>query len=232
MEETYFQHGTFTSDGALESINLGFLPSKVRVFNLTKGTELNWNSDMAAASAKLSFETKAAAILSPAGCAIGTTKDYVANGAFSFMIAGAKYGKAAVAAGTGTATTEIPEGKWGLFGFEIGADGTIHGRDAAGNATGYATEALAIAAKPAASDAAHVLFMYVTVMKSDGAFTGNTTEFDAAGVTAHFYDVPVTASLTSGGVSTVDDGLTRGFSIGVDGSVNISGDTVYWEAFR
>lgn len=124
---------------------------------------------------------------------IGSTPANVASTAFGFKVNGVSYYKAAVAAGTAPAAEAIPQAKYGLWRFEIGADGTIDVAGAAANTTGYATEALAIAALPATS-ADHVSMGYVTVTKSDGIFTGGTTAFNAANVTATYYSTAVTSN--------------------------------------
>jgi len=141
-----------------------------------------------------------------------------------------------VAAGTAPTATTIPENKYGLFGFEIGADGTIDKKDSADNATGYATEALAIAALPTASSA-HVLFMYVTVTTTATAgFVGATDNFDAAGVTAKFYNVENCTGITSAGITPIDPGDSTsylgGFIIGTNANVNVDDDTLYYPAWR
>jgi hypothetical protein len=115
----------------------------------------------------------------------------VVHNNFYFQIASVGYYKAAAVA-TLTATT-VPSGKWGLFGWEIGVDGTVHSKDAAGNAAGYASEALALAAVPAPT-ASHILFTYLTVMKSDGNFVGNTTALNAANVTCHITTATILAT--------------------------------------
>lgn len=134
--------------------------------------------------------------LTSPGAVIGSTVQRVKNVAFDFQISSVAYTKAEVAAGSTLTATVVPQNKWGLFGFEIGVDGSIHSKDASGNATGYASEALALAAIPTPS-ASHILFMYITVMKSDGNFTGNTTALNAANVTCNYYN---SATLSTDGV--------------------------------
>ena len=81
--------------------------------------------------------------------AIGGTTTAVASGAFGYNISGTPYTKTAVAAGTALAAGTIPQNKWGIYLLSINAAGTIAVTPGAGNATGYNTEALAIAALPA-----------------------------------------------------------------------------------
>jgi len=106
--------------------------------------------------------------------------DDVTTGAFNFIINGVSYAKAA--AETGPGNDVIPQNTYGAVAFDIGANGTIDAIEAADNATGYASAVLAIAGVPAAASD-HCRIGYVTVMKSDGAFTFGTTELSAANVT-------------------------------------------------
>lgn len=121
------------------------------------------------------------------GLAIGSTATAVSNAAFSFIIGGVQYSKAAVAAGTAPGNDVVPQSTFGAVAFDIEDDGTITAVEAAANATGYASAALAIAGVPAvAADKARM--GYVTATKSDGAFTFGTTDLDAANVTAAYTD--------------------------------------------
>ena len=88
-------------------------------------------------------------VLTSAGLVRGSTDTRPANVAFNFFIAGLAYNKAAVAAGTAIGAQTVPANKWALYRMSIQAGGTITNTPAAGNATGYASEALAKAAIPA-----------------------------------------------------------------------------------
>ena len=228
----WYQNGTMAATGSAVNQIVGFAPGTVKVHNLRNGNSILWTNDMTSGYGILSGVFPAATgVLSNPGCSMGSTKDQVANVMFNFEIAGVPYAKAATAAGTAPTATTIPQNKWGLFGFEIGADGTIDLIDAAGNAAGYASEALALAAIPTAS-ASHVLFMYVTVMCTEAAgFVGATTNFDATGVTANFYNATLKHLATSGGISPYST-AGYGFTLGTNTRININGDTLYWEAFR
>jgi hypothetical protein len=124
-------------------------------------------------------------IATGAALAIGTTNTAVANGAFTFDIAGTGYAKAATAAGTAPGNDVIPQNKYGAVAFDIGVNGTIDAIEATDNATGYDSAALAIAGLPAA-EAAHVRMGTVTAMKSDGNFTFGTTALDAGSTTVAY----------------------------------------------
>jgi hypothetical protein len=121
--------------------------------------------------------------------AIGSTPTAVASAAFEYIINGNLYNKAAVTAGTAPGNDVVPEDLYGAVAFDIGADGTIDAVEAAANATGYASAALAVAAIPAVA-ADHARMGWVTAIKSDGAFTFGTTQLDAANSTVAYTDAP------------------------------------------
>jgi len=204
--------------GASLSIEIGFTPGSIDIIDKAAGLIGYWHEGMTDGEAIVNNEF-INTVINSACLAIGTTEANVANKAFQFRVAGVPYNEAASAAGTAPTATVVPEGTWGLFGFEIGADGTVDLVDAAANATGYATEALAIAARPATT-AAHCMMGYVTVTKSDGDFTGATTTFSAANVTANFYSVS-DARITSGGVTPVGSGdvITSGTVVRASGTI-------------
>lgn len=119
--------------------------------------------------------------------AVGSTADLIANAVFDFQINGVRYTKAVDAVGVEPGNDVVPQNKYGAVAFDIGSNLTIDVIEAAANATGYTSAALAIAGIPATA-ADHVRCGTVTVIKSDGAFTFGTTEFSAANVTDVFTD--------------------------------------------
>jgi hypothetical protein len=119
---------------------------------------------------------------------IGSTNTAVANGAFTYSIAGTNYVKAAIAAGTAPGNDVIPVNKYGAVAFDIGADGTIDVIEAAANSTGYNTAALAIAGI-AAAGAGHVRMGTVTAISTSGSFTFGTTALNAANTTVVYTPV-------------------------------------------
>ena len=125
--------------------------------------------------------------------AIGSTKPDVATALFHFMIGGKHYIKAAVAAGSGLGNDVIPSGKYGAVAIEIGSNGTIDAIEAADNSTGYDSAALALAGIPAASSN-HARIGTVSVIKSDGNFTFNTTDLDVANSTVVYTDATTRVS--------------------------------------
>ena len=124
-------------------------------------------------------------VLTTPTLAIGSTTSKVSTVAFSFVINGVAYSKAAVTAGTTPGNDVIPQAKYGAVALDIGANGTIDVIEAADNATGYTSAALAIAGVAAAASD-HVRLGYVTATKSDGAFTFGTTALNVANSTVTY----------------------------------------------
>lgn len=235
--------GSITGTGAAIAKDVGFIPDGIKVWNPTNNCEMEWHVGMGTSLCKKIPPSGGVAsvgltqVLTSPGASMGTTKDHVANITFKYMIKNVTYTKAAVAAGTAPTATTIPQNKYGLFGFQIDAAGTVSSLDAAGNGAGtYATAAAAIAALPTASSA-HLLFMYVVVTSTEsGGFVGATTTFDATGVTATFYNVAHSGYATSNVLKSLDTSTSatgvRGISIPADTDLNILGQTIYYEAWR
>ncbi len=81
----------------------------------------------------------------------------------------------------------IPQGKYGAWSLKINEDGDITVAAATDNATGYDTPRKALDAL-GSSDSASAYMGYVTVTKSDGVFTPDTTLLSATNVTGTFTD--------------------------------------------
>jgi hypothetical protein len=156
----------------------------VIAFNGTSGkTYVGMNAPTIGATLDMiSLQVASTGILTTPALSIGSTNTAVASGAFTFDIAGTGYAKAAVTAGTAPGNDVIPANVVGAVAFDIGADGTIDVIEADGNATGYATAALAIAGI-AATEAAHVRMGTVTAKMTGGEFTFGTTPLNAANTT-------------------------------------------------
>ncbi len=118
--------------------------------------------------------------------AIGVTDtEKVKHSDFSYEIQSKSYSKASSeVALTGSA---IPQGKYGAWSLKIDEDGLIAVAAAADNATGYDTPRKALESL-GVSDSDSAYMGYVTVTKSDGAFTPDTTALNATNVTATFTD--------------------------------------------
>ena len=118
--------------------------------------------------------------------AIGTSDTTkVKHGDFDYRVQEKSYSKASSEVSlTGSA---IPAGLYGAWSLKINTDGDITVAAAGDNATGYTTPRIALdALNPSDSDSAYM--GYVTVTKSDGAFTPGTTGLDAANVTDTYTD--------------------------------------------
>ena len=112
-----------------------------------------------------------------------TTK--VKHSDFDYEIQSKSYSKSSSeVALTGSA---IPAGLYGAWSLKIDTDGTITVTAAGDNATGYATPRIALDALGTA-DADSAYMGYVTVTKSDGAFTPGTTALNTANVTDTYTD--------------------------------------------
>lgn len=126
-------------------------------------------------------------LVSKPGIAIGSTTANVSNVAFTYTINGVQYSKAAVAAGVAPGNDVIPQNLYGAVALDIDSAGTVTIAEAAANATGYASAALAIAGIPAVA-ADKVRMGTVTAIKTDGAFTFGTTALNAANSTVAYTD--------------------------------------------
>lgn len=118
--------------------------------------------------------------------AIGTSDTTkVKHSDFDFEIQSKSYSKSSSeVALTGSA---IPQGLYGAWSLKIDVDGDITVTAAGDNATGYATPRIALDALGTA-DADSAYMGYVTVTKSDGAFTPGTTALSASNVTTTYTD--------------------------------------------
>jgi hypothetical protein len=119
---------------------------------------------------------------------IGTTNTNVRTDSFSYLIGSTYYFRAAVAAGTALSGSNVPDGTYGAWALEIGANGTIDIIAATDNATGYGSASLAIAGLPAVA-ASHVRIGTVTAMNAGAVFIPGTTALDAGTVTEAYADI-------------------------------------------
>lgn len=146
-------------------------------------------------------------IINASVVAIGSTPENVATSAFQYQIEGVPAHKAAVTAGTAftdadTINTATAAGSfWGAWLVQITLAGTITTHSVGADQV-YTTEALAIAALPAA-EAGNVAVGYVTVQSNSGAaWTAGTSDLTAASdcLLSNFYsattDVPAAPTLT------------------------------------
>lgn len=113
----------------------------------------------------------------------GSTDTAVASGAFTFATGGFPEKKAAITTGTALNADTITADLWTCFAFDIAAGGTIAVLSPA-ITTGYATEALAIAAVPSRV-AAKARMGYITVKTMTGTAWIGATDALAGGTTGN-----------------------------------------------
>lgn len=130
-------------------------------------------------------ELKRDAVIDSPRLAIGSDTSAVSFSTFDFEIAGVRYTKAGDATGVEPGNDVIPQSKYGAVAYDITTTGVITVVEASGNATGYDSAALAVAALPAVA-ASHVRMGWVTATKSDGTFTFGTTALNAANSTVAY----------------------------------------------
>ena len=230
----YYEKRIVEGTGAALNVACGYIPTKVVISRDDVVGKMVWFSHMSDGTALREGDpTDSAGLLTQPALTVGTTATNVATEAFDYIIANVAYSKAAVAAGTAPTATTVPDGTWGLFGFEIAADGTIDNNDAADNDTGYATEALAIAALPAVSGS-HIMIGYMTIQADGDDFVGATDDISPNTDVGdyNFYTTAKLGELTSGGISQLDSSSGIGFTIGVDGVFNIDGKDMVVEIWR
>ncbi len=167
-----------------------------------KCTTLGQTSDAVDVLDDMRTKLKGSYPVTKTGLGIGSTATAVANAALDFTISGVRYTKAAVAAGTAPGNDIIPQSTYGAVALDIDAGGTITIAEAAANATGYASAALAIAGIPDVATTKARLGT-VTATKSDGAFTFGTTDLDAANTTVVYTDGETAAESISTDTVTI-----------------------------
>jgi hypothetical protein len=109
----------------------------------------------------------------------------VAYGDFLYRISSYTY--SGEASETVLSGSDVPANLYGAWRLEIEDDGTITCIEAAANATGYLTPALAILGLPL-RDSSHAPMGFVTTKNTAGVFDPGTTSLSAATVTATFTD--------------------------------------------
>ncbi len=216
------------------NVNLGFEPRYVRVYNPNTGAEIEWFAENPTVTRKK--KPGASVLLSKGRVTMGTSaKDKIKTSEFTVQIAGVK--KVVAAAETSKTDEDIPAGKWGLYGIQVGVDGTIDAApNGAGNTTGYATEAAAIAGIESLSSG-HVLVGYATVQASTSSdYVGDAAFDDSSVKEVNFYDATPGELISTNGITLIEVGdsseIYAGFTIGADADIQVAGDTIYWEASR
>lgn len=108
----------------------------------------------------------------------------VKNSAFAYEISGWTYTKASDE--TALSGNTVPQSKYGAWMLSLNASGTVTITEAADNATGYATAALAVDAINTSVSGS--VMGFVTAINTSGTFIPGTTELSASGVSATFTD--------------------------------------------
>jgi hypothetical protein len=212
--------GTYTGTGAALGLDLGFVPDFMEIYDAYGGLCGIYDSSMADGEILL-IHPDIDSTISSAAPYIGSTAANCANRAFDIRIAGIPYNVSADAAGTAPTATVVPVSTYGAFGYEVAADGTIDsGWDAANNAAGYASEALAIAGiRAVAASGSHVRAFFFTVTSSSGSYTGATTALNTSTLTVNYYEYS-DLRLSSGGITIIDETeyVTSGTIVRDDGT--------------
>ncbi len=108
----------------------------------------------------------------------GSTDTSVATGKFTAAFGGVPESVAAVTTGTAPTAQTVPADTWAVYAFDVVTGGTKSCAPGAANATtGYATEALAIAAQPARITAKARLGIVTLKTKAATAWIGQTDAF-------------------------------------------------------
>jgi hypothetical protein len=164
---------------------------------------------------------------------MGSTKTNIANAAFKYVVNGTTYTLAANAVGTAPGDDVVPRNCWGAVRFDVGTDGVVDVKEAAGNAGGYGLspycsnaggETAAVAAANAvALEENHVTIGVVPVFGNNKAFTFGTTEFDDALVIVRPAVEPVVQTVKTsifsfnvGGTIYTLPATATGYSVGDD----------------
>lgn len=129
-----------------------------------------------------SWQTAVASSLQALGR--GSTDTAVGSGQLTLAINGIPVTKAAVTTGTALTAQTVPADQWAVYALDIIAAGTITVLPGALNTTGYATEALAIAAVPARV-AAKARMGFLTVKTAAATAWIGATDALAGGATGN-----------------------------------------------
>ena len=238
MPQRHVKVGTVEGTGAAINVQTGFLPKKVKIVNVDSPNPVNpvlaWLSGMAAASA---LKKAGNVCLSAAGLVIGSgdaSKIKITN-TVVFLNKGVFKSKA-TAETVFTATTHDITAVAGsvqeaVYLVSLQADGTViitKGTTAtgAGNAV--------IPDTPAGETAIGYLRLAVAAGSTD--FDATSDDLSAGHLTDTYVDLSSLGGeelITANGISQYGSNSNyQGFTIGADDDVNVSGETILWEAYR
>lgn len=181
-----------------------------------------------------SWQTLAANSLQALGR--GSTDTNIASGALTGAIAGVPFAKAAVTAGTAIGAQTVPADTWAVYSLDIVAAGTITVTAGAANATtGYATEALAIAAVPPRVTA-KARMGYITVKTAAGLAWIAATDGLAGGASGNVASAtnyyPFDGIYAATGVAVGPNGVVTSGGQGVQGGAAATGSGIAWTGGR
>lgn len=164
----------------------------------------------------------------------GSTDTAIASGAFKFAINGVPEAKAAVTTGTAIGAQTVPASLWASYALDIATGGTITVTAAALNTTGYATEALAIAAVPYPVTA-KARMGYITVLASASTWVAATDALAGGSsgnpaTTTNYY--PFDGVFAAKGTALNGNGVVSLAGAGVKGGVTAKGTGWAWSGGR
>lgn len=241
MPQRHVKVGTVEGTGAAINVSaLGFIPKKVRIVNIDSpnpiNPELNWLSGMAAASA---LKRAGNVCLAAAGLTIGSgdaSKIKITN-TVVFLNKGVFKSKS-TAETVFTATIHDITAVSGsvqeaVYLVSLQADGTVIITKGA-TATGAGNAV--IPSTPAGETAIGYLRLAVAAGSTD--FDATSDDLSAGHLTDTYVDLSSLGGeelITADGISQyagTSAGDSQGFTIGADDDVNVSGETILWEAYR
>jgi hypothetical protein len=238
------QTGRIAGTGTALNVEVGFIPSRVKLMCGEGTVKGFWDDNMRPGS----FQMETIAFMEAGGGIYGAHLPHIASTDTQLatrLCAGVfvdaqttEITIPAVTAGTAfTATThDVTADKWGCFLIEVDHDGTTFGILPSASLA-YDTEAQALAAQPTVST--NEAPMGVVTIKATSAILWNaTTDALAGGSTG----TPAEETNYYGGYALVANGISQygatdgdsfqGFTLGTDGLINTAGSEIYWEAIR
>ncbi len=240
--------GTTTGTGSAINIEVGFLPTRIEMQIGESSVAGFWDDSMRAATFNIQHigESRTGNVLIGSHLpSIGSTDTQLANDRVvcQYIAAGdVRVEKAATTAGTAFTATDhdIDATEWACYQLCVVTGGTVtieRSGGAYGSTSGYATEALAVAALPTVTTNSASLG-YITIEATSGAIFNATTDALAAGAsgtpaeTTNYYAGygVMTAGISQYGSTSGDS--YYGFTIGTSDLLNVAGSIIYWKAFR
>jgi hypothetical protein len=240
MPQRHVKTGTVEGTGAAINVPIGFIPKKVTIVNVDSPNPVNpvlaWLSGMSAGEA---LKKAGNVCLAAAGLAIGTvsaaevkianTVTYLNKGVFKSKTTA----EVAFTATTHDITAVAGSVQEAVYLISLQADGTpIITKGATATGAGNAV----IPSTPAGETAIGYLRLAVAAGSTD--FDATSDDLSAAHLTDTYVDFSSLGGeelITANGISQyagAAGSLSAGFTIGADTDINVSGETILWEAYR